>query len=96
VLDPGAADALMKRMGLDVDRPDSGCCGMAGSFGYERGEKHRVSVAAAERVLLPAVRAATPETAIVADGFSCREQIRQLTGRRPVHLAQLLRSAQQH
>ncbi|HWD02043.1 MAG TPA: FAD-linked oxidase C-terminal domain-containing protein [Amycolatopsis sp.] len=93
VLDPAAADALMRKMGAHVEVPDSGCCGMAGSFGYERGEKYRVSVAAAERVIAPAVRAAPPETVIVADGFSCREQIRQLTGRGPLHLAQLLWSA---
>ena len=90
VLDPTGDDTLFEAMGLRVDHPDSGCCGMAGSFGYERGERHRVSVAAGERVILPAVRAADPDTVIVADGFSCREQITQLTERRPMHLAELL------
>jgi len=57
----------MSDLGLDVQIPDSGCCGMAGSFGFERGDKYDVSVAAGERVLLPAVRAADPDTVIVAD-----------------------------
>jgi FAD/FMN-containing dehydrogenase/Fe-S oxidoreductase len=93
VLSPAASETVLGRMGLSLSLPDSGCCGMAGSFGFERGEKHRVSLAAGERVILPAVRAADPDTIVVADGFSCREQIFQLTGRRPVHLAQLLRLA---
>jgi Fe-S oxidoreductase len=96
VLDPAAGHRLLSDMGLRVAHPDSGCCGMAGSFGYEQGERHRVSVAAGERVILPAVRAADPETIIVADGFSCREQIAQLAGRRPLHLAQLLWLAHEH
>jgi len=65
---------------------------MAGPFGFEK-EKFAVSTAIGERVLLPAVRSAAPETLIVADGFSCREQIRQATGRRPKHLAELLAAA---
>jgi Fe-S oxidoreductase len=64
---------------------------MVGSFGFER-EKYQISMRCAERVLLPAVRAAAPETLIVA-GYSCREQIVQATGRRPLHLAQVLRLA---
>ncbi len=68
---------------------DSGCCGLAGNFGFERGH-YEVSVACAERVLLPAVRGANPDTLIVADGFSCRTQIEQLTGRRALHLAEVL------
>ena len=83
---------LLEKLGLDVALLDSGCCGMAGSFGFEK-EKFRVSMRCAERVLLPAVRAATADTLIVADGYSCREQIVQATGRRPLHLAQLLRLA---
>ena len=93
VLDPGATQRLLDAMGVRTHRPDSGCCGMAGSFGFERGEKYHVSVAAGERVILPEVRAAAEDTVIVADGFSCREQIGQLAGRRPLHLAQLLRLA---
>jgi FAD/FMN-containing dehydrogenase/Fe-S oxidoreductase len=87
---------LLEKMGVEVDRPDAGCCGMAGSFGYERGEKYRVSRAAGERVLLPAVRAAATDTIVLADGFSCREQIGQDTDRRALHLAQLLALALRH
>ncbi len=65
---------------------------MAGSFGFERNH-YDVSMQVGELVLLPAVRNATAETLIVADGFSCREQIAQGTGRRAVHVAQALRLA---
>jgi FAD/FMN-containing dehydrogenase/Fe-S oxidoreductase len=94
VIGHASEQALLERAGLELDIPDSGCCGMAGSFGYERGERYRVSQDCGERVILPAVRAAAPETLLIADGFSCREQIRQATGRRPLHLAQVLRLAQ--
>ncbi|GEJ59039.1 FAD-binding and (Fe-S)-binding domain-containing protein [Anaeromyxobacter diazotrophicus] len=87
--------AVLKRMGLQVERPDSGCCGMAGSFGFERGEPHRVSLAAGERGILPAVRAAPEEALILADGFSCKEQIAQGTRRRGLHLAEVLKLARQ-
>ena len=85
--------SLLERMGLELDFPASGCCGMAGSFGYERGQRYQVSMACGERVILPAVRAADPDTLIIADGFSCREQISQATGRQPLHLAQVLQLA---
>jgi hypothetical protein len=62
---------------------------MAGSFGFDRAHYH-VSLAVGERVLLPAVRHASPHTLIVADGFSCREQIRQTTARQAYHFAELL------
>ncbi|HZX04403.1 MAG TPA: hypothetical protein VFF46_15810, partial [Kribbella sp.] len=75
--------------GVDREQLDSGCCGLAGNFGFERGH-YDVSMAAAERVLLPKVRAAGNDTVIVADGFSCRTQIAQATDRRAVHLAELL------
>jgi FAD/FMN-containing dehydrogenase/Fe-S oxidoreductase len=88
--------SVLQKLGLDVENPDSGCCGMAGSFGYESGERYRVSQACGERVILPKVREALKETLILADGFSCREQIQQGTGREPLHLAQVLRMAQQH
>jgi hypothetical protein len=65
---------------------------MAGPFGFEK-EKFDVAQAVGERVLLPAVRSAAPETLIVADGFSCREQIQQSTGRTALHLAEVLQSA---
>jgi len=83
-------EAILRRMGVTLDVPDSGCCGMAGAFGFEAG-KYTVSQAIGERVLLPAVRAAAPDTLIVADGFSCREQIEQATGRKAVHLAEALK-----
>jgi Fe-S oxidoreductase len=81
---------VLRKMGITLDCPDSGCCGMAGSFGFEA-DKFGVSQAIGERVLLPAVRAASADTLIVADGFSCREQIEQATGRRSMHLAEILR-----
>jgi FAD/FMN-containing dehydrogenase/Fe-S oxidoreductase len=87
-------ETVLRRMGLDVEHPDSGCCGMAGAFGFEKGEKYEISVRAGERVLLPKVREAAAETLIIADGFSCREQIAQSTNRRALHLAQVLRLAQ--
>ena len=92
VLKMDAQRELMKRAGLDFEVLDSGCCGMAGSFGFER-EKYDISMACGERVLLPAVRAASEETLLIADGFSCREQIAQSTGRRAQHLAEVLASA---
>jgi Fe-S oxidoreductase len=85
-------ESLLRRMGVELECPDAGCCGMAGPFGFERG-KFAIAQAIGERVLLPAVRSATPETIVVADGFSCREQIRQSTGRTAMHLADVLRSA---
>jgi Fe-S oxidoreductase len=84
--------AVLKRLGLDAELLDSGCCGMAGSFGFER-DHYEVSMRAGERVLLPAVRAASDDTLIIADGFSCREQIEQSTDRHALHLAQVLRMA---
>jgi Fe-S oxidoreductase len=83
---------LLERAGLAVDTPESSCCGMAGAWGYERGH-YDVSVACAERVLLPAVRDAAPQTLVVASGFSCRSQIEQLAGAKPLHIAQVLRLA---
>jgi len=68
-----------------------GCCGLAGNFGVERGH-YEVSVAVAEQALLPAARAAGPDTVLLADGFSCRTQLDQLSDRTGVHLAQLLAS----
>jgi Fe-S oxidoreductase len=85
-------EALLRRTGAELECPDAGCCGMAGPFGFEK-DKFAVAQAIGERVLLPAVRSTDPETIIVADGFSCREQIRQSTGRRAVHLAEVLQTA---
>ncbi len=83
---------LMKAAGIEARIPDSGCCGLAGNFGFER-DHYAVSKSIGERVLLPAVRAADPSTEIVADGFSCRTQIAHATNRHPVHLAQVLAAA---
>jgi FAD/FMN-containing dehydrogenase/Fe-S oxidoreductase len=83
--------AILKRIsGLELQLPDSGCCGMAGGFGYDA-EHFEVSRAIGERVLLPAVRASDPQTIIISDGFSCRSQIAQLCpGRKAMHLAEML------
>ncbi len=85
--------ALLHKMGVEVSWPESSCCGMAGSFGFEAGRHHDVSLACGERHLLPAVRQAGSDTLIVADGFSCQEQIAQATPRRALHLAQVLQMA---
>jgi Fe-S oxidoreductase len=85
--------ALLQRAGVEVELLQSGCCGLAGSFGYEAGDPYEVSVAAGERVLLPAVRAASESALIVSDGFSCRSQISFGTGRRALHGAQVLQLA---
>jgi len=85
-------EALVKEMTGDLEVLDAGCCGMAGSFGFEA-EHYAVSMQVGELALLPAVRRAPRETVIVADGFSCREQIAQGTGRQAVHVAQALRMA---
>jgi Fe-S oxidoreductase len=84
-----AEHEILERAGLEVTMLESGCCGMAGSFGFER-DHYDISMAVGERVLLPSVRAADPDTLIVADGFSCREQIHQGAGRRSHHLADVL------
>jgi len=85
-------EALLRGLGVEVQSLDSGCCGMAGPFGFQK-EKFEVSQAVAERVLLPAVRNATQDTLIVADGFSCREQVLQGTGKPAIHLAEVLKMA---
>jgi Fe-S oxidoreductase len=82
---------LLEDLGLDLQPLPVGCCGMAGSFGYEAGEPYLLSVAVGERALLPAIRAAGEETTLIADGFSCRTQIKDGTGRRALHTAQVLR-----
>ncbi len=84
-----AEEAVLRRMGATVTTLDAGCCGMAGPFGFEA-DKYQVSQALAHRVLVPAVYAAPANAAIIADGFSCREAIRQNTGRHGIHLAEVL------
>lgn len=84
--------ALMRSAGIDAEKLGSGCCGLAGNFGFEDGH-YGVSRAAGERVLLPRVREADADTVVLADGFSCRTQIEQCdTGRTAMHLAELLAS----
>jgi Fe-S oxidoreductase len=85
----GPEQSLLQKMGAEIDEPDSGCCGQAGSWGYEAGH-YDVSLAIGERVLLPEARKASPDTLLVADGFSCREQIVHGARRKPLHLAQVL------
>ena len=80
---------VIAQLGLRTTTVDAGCCGMAGSFGFEKAN-YALSMAAGERALLPAVRDAAPDTLILADGFSCREQIVQATGRRALHLAEVV------
>lgn len=78
------------RLALDFEVPESGCCGTAGSFGFDE-NSYDVSIKCGERALLPAVRAAPDDRLIIADGFSCRTQIEQTTGREVLHLAQVIR-----
>jgi FAD/FMN-containing dehydrogenase/Fe-S oxidoreductase len=86
--------ALLSALGAKADFIDSGCCGMAGSFGFNP-EHIETSKAVGELVLLPAVRKTSKETIILTNGFSCREQIEQETGRKVMHLAELLQKAHQ-
>ena len=88
-----ADKSLLQKTGADMHVLDSGCCGMAGYFGYEKGKQYEVGLKAGERVLLPAVRKAGEETIILTDGFSCREQIEQETDRKGLHLAEFLQKA---
>lgn len=87
-----AEEQLLRDAGVGNRTLDSGCCGLAGNFGMERGH-YEVSVGAANRVLVPEVEAADPDTLVLADGYSCRTQIGELTGRKPLHLAQVLARA---
>jgi len=81
--------ALAAVADLEVEDPDAGCCGMSGVFGYEA-EHYALSVAIAERRLLPAVRAAGRESAVLATGTSCRSQVRDLGGRAALHPLEFL------
>jgi Fe-S oxidoreductase len=95
VLGATADEQILARTGLSLQPLEPSCCGLAGNFGFERGH-YAVSQAVGERVLLPAVRAAAPGTVVLADGFSCRTQIAQATGRRALHLAELLSGGDQY
>ena len=87
-----AEESLLQRLGIDFTAPAPGCCGMAGSFGFHS-ETYPVSQAIGEMELLPAVRQAPADWLVIADGFSCREQIAQSTNRRALHLAEVLQMA---
>jgi FAD/FMN-containing dehydrogenase/Fe-S oxidoreductase len=89
-----AEESILARAGIDFTSPAPGCCGMAGSFGFER-DHYEVSQAIGELELLPAVRRAPSDWLIIANGFSCREQIAQSTDRRALHLAEVLQMALQ-
>jgi FAD/FMN-containing dehydrogenase/Fe-S oxidoreductase len=89
VLNPDAERAMLGRIGLEIEQPPVGCCGQAGSFGYEA-DHYDVSMKIGEHVLLPAVRKADAATLVIADGFSCRDQIRHGTQRWAMHPAEVL------
>jgi Fe-S oxidoreductase len=91
VLDFDQEAELLERAGLEVEVLKSGCCGLAGSFGYEAGEKYEISMRCAEDVLLPRIRETGENAYLVADGFSCRSQIEHGTARRALHLTELLK-----
>jgi len=93
--EPNADKDILQAMGLEVREPESGCCGMAGAFGYTAGDPTDVSLACGQRVLIPEVYRAAPADLIVADGFSCQEQIHQMSTRRGLHVAEVLALARQ-
>jgi FAD/FMN-containing dehydrogenase/Fe-S oxidoreductase len=92
IMKMSAEESLLRRIGVDFQAPAPGCCGMAGSFGFGH-DKYEISAAIGELELLPAVRKAPADWLIIADGFSCREQIAQGTGRHALHLAEVLQMA---
>jgi len=85
-------EAVLHKMGISFQTPAPGCCGMAGSFGFEQ-DKYAVSMAVGELELLPAVRRAPLDSLIIANGFSCREQIAHGTARHAFHLAEVIQMA---
>ena len=89
VLNPQTERDMLEKLGLELETPPVGCCGQAGSFGYED-HHYDVSMRIAEDVLLPAVRQARDDTLVIADGFSCRDQIRHGTRRWAMHPAEVL------
>src|SRR5204862_993706 len=87
---------LLEQMGCHVEKLETTCCGMAGSWGFEAGH-HELSTRIGEHSLLPKVREAPRETLVVADGFSCKTQIEQArTGRRALHVAEVIQLALDH
>jgi FAD/FMN-containing dehydrogenase/Fe-S oxidoreductase len=92
VIGDAADRKLLEKLGVDFSLPDSGCCGMAGSFGFEA-KHYDVAMKIGEQTLLPTVRETSAQTLVIANGFSCQEQIVQGTGRRALHMAQVARLA---
>ncbi len=92
VLDAEGARKTLRHLGYEIEEPEPGCCGMAGSFGFEA-EHAELAEKIGEENLLPAVRNAPAGREVVIEGFSCREQIKQNTGREPRHLAEVVRGA---
>jgi Fe-S oxidoreductase len=87
---------LLERMGLEIEPVSGGCCGLAGSWGFEQGH-HEISMQCGEQALLPAVRDAEEKTIVVANGFSCKTQIQQSgVGRNALHVAQVMKMAREH
>jgi Fe-S oxidoreductase len=87
---------LLRKMGVEVETLQAGCCGLAGSWGFETGH-HEISMQCGEEGLLPRVRELDEDTIVVADGFSCKTQIEQGgTDRRALHVAQVLKLAHEH
>jgi FAD/FMN-containing dehydrogenase/Fe-S oxidoreductase len=92
VLKMSDEEAVLRKMGINFSAPAQGCCGMAGAFGFEQ-DKYETSIAVGELELLPAVRKAAADCLIIADGFSCREQVAQCTDRHALHLAEVIQMA---
>jgi Fe-S oxidoreductase len=87
---------LLERMGLEIEPVSGGCCGLAGSWGFEQGH-HEISMDCGEQALLPAVRDADRDTVVIADGFSCKTQIQQSDSHRnALHVAQVMKMAREH
>jgi FAD/FMN-containing dehydrogenase/Fe-S oxidoreductase len=87
---------LLQRMGLEIEPVSGGCCGLAGSWGFEEGH-HEISMQCGEQALLPAVRQAEEQTLVIANGFSCKTQIQQSdAGRNALHVAQVMKMAREH
>ncbi|MGE3781650.1 MAG: FAD-binding and (Fe-S)-binding domain-containing protein [Alphaproteobacteria bacterium] len=95
VLGAEAQRKILGEMGLELEQPPVGCCGHAGSFGYEA-EHYPVSMQIAEQVLLPAIRKTASDTLVISDGFSCRHQIRDGAGRWALHPAEVIAAALRH
>jgi Fe-S oxidoreductase len=95
IMGMSAEQELYSKLGLDFEMPDSGCCGLAGSWGFEH-DKYDLSMKIGERRLLPAVRNTDRDTILIADGFSCKTQVEHATERRALHTAQVIKMALDH